>query len=372
MPVHDGGEALGLAMDAIRRSDLSPESWELVVVDDGSDDDTALLAAEHADRLVRLPGRPHGPGYARNRGFEVTLGEFVAFVNADVMVRSDTLRRAVAVLAERPEVDAVFGTYDTQPAAKEFVSQYRNLLQHYYHRRNTGYASTFSSACGIMRSAVFDETGGYDEWHFARHQLEDLELGQRMRHLGHRIVLHPDLHSTHLKRWTLPKIIAAEIIDQRVPWMRLRNRPLMPAPKTPRTMRAIKRRNIVLTWLAGALALAAWREGRSALLLGTLACLALLLVNNRSQLAFFRSERGLAFALATIPLDMVCYFVCGLGTVVGWLARQTLGEPRPGPAAEAFSEMSVKRWPPAPVKRELDRYDLTDVRSPPSAPHSGT
>ena len=137
IPAHDAGETLGLAMDAVMRSELPRASWELVVVDDASDDDTALVAAEHADRLVRLPGRAHGPGYARNRGFEVTLGEIVAFVNADVVVQPDTLRRAVGVLTDRPEVDAVFGTYDTQPAAKEFVSQYRNLLQHYYQDRKS-------------------------------------------------------------------------------------------------------------------------------------------------------------------------------------------------------------------------------------------
>ena len=66
-------------------------------------------------------------------------------------------------------------------------------------RCTAGDRFTFSSACGVIRSDVFEEAGGYDEWHFSRRQLEDLELGQHIRSLGYRIVLDPDLEATNLK-----------------------------------------------------------------------------------------------------------------------------------------------------------------------------
>jgi hypothetical protein len=354
VPVHNGGETLIQALDAMMQTDLPRESWELVVVDDASHDDTALMAAVHADRLMRLPGRRHGPGYARNRGFEITLGDFAAFVDADVAVRPDALRRAAALLMSNPQVDAVFGTYDAPPAASGFVSQYRNLLLHYYQRRQAGNASTFKSACGIIRSSVFETTGGFDEWHFARHQLEGLELGRRLASLGHRIVLNPYIHATHLKRWTLRGMIVSEIVDHAVPWMRLVHRLLTPARGVKPGPRATKQRNIALTWLATGLVLLGLPERNIVFLLGALACLVLVLINNRGQLAFFRQERGLAFAIAAIPMDMLYYFTSGLGVGAGWLAKQMVGEPRPGPAAEAFTEMAVKRWPPVPVKRAID------------------
>ena len=78
-------------------------------MDDGSTDDTVTIAAQYADKVVRLPDGPHGPGYARNRGFEMTLGACVAFVNADVMVRSHTLRRFYEALKRDRDVGAVFG-----------------------------------------------------------------------------------------------------------------------------------------------------------------------------------------------------------------------------------------------------------------------
>jgi hypothetical protein len=355
IPVHNGQETLVSALDALMLTDLPRERWELVVVDDASDDDTAVLAAVHADRLMRLPGRKHGPGYARNRGFEVTLGDCVAFVDADVRVRPDTLRRAATLLRDNSRVDAVFGTFDVPPAATGFMSQYRNLLLHYYQRLQVGYTSTFKSACGVIRSAVFEATGGYDEWHFARHQLEDLELGRRLASLGHRIVLDPYMHATHLKRWTLRGMIVSEIVDRAVPWMRLVNRFLTPAPEAARSLRATKTRNMALTWLATGLALLALDAWSIIPLLGSLACLVLVVVNNRAQLAFFRQERGLAFAIAAIPMDILYYLIGGLGVGAGWLARQMLGDPRPDPAVEAFTELAVKRWPPVPVKRAINR-----------------
>src|SRR6476659_4577806 len=102
-------------------------SWELIVVDDASTDATALIAAEFADAVVRLPDRPRGPAYARNRGVEVARGAIVVFVDADVVVHTDTLRRFTSVFKQEPDVSAVFGAFFTQPEAPQLVSQYRNL-----------------------------------------------------------------------------------------------------------------------------------------------------------------------------------------------------------------------------------------------------
>jgi glycosyltransferase involved in cell wall biosynthesis len=353
MPVRNGSRTLLQALEALTLSDLPRESWELVVVDDGSRDDTATIAAQYADRLVRLPGRGNGPGYARNRGFELTLGHYVTFINADVIVEHDTLRCSAQALAEAPDVGAVFGVHSASALQRGLVSQYRNLLLHYYLQRNTGDAATFSSGCGTMRSAVFEQAGGYDEWHFRRRQLEDLELGQRIRRLGCRIVLHPDIHATHLKRWTLRTMIATEIFDRGVPWMRLVRRHLF-RTRDARRLRRIKTVNVALTWASVALLLAAWLTDLPALLLGAAGCLATVVVNNAAQLRFFQRQRSVPFALATIGLDLVYYLTSGLAVVLGWIARHTLGEPRPDASAEAFAEMEVRRWPPVPVKRLMD------------------
>ncbi|HEY3999137.1 MAG TPA: glycosyltransferase family 2 protein, partial [Candidatus Xenobia bacterium] len=87
-----------------------PDDWELILVDDGSSDDSAALAAQLLPRarVVRLACR-QGAAAARNRALEVTAGPVVVFLDADVQATAATLGRLVAYLFERPEVAAVFG-----------------------------------------------------------------------------------------------------------------------------------------------------------------------------------------------------------------------------------------------------------------------
>jgi cellulose synthase/poly-beta-1,6-N-acetylglucosamine synthase-like glycosyltransferase len=77
------------------------------------------------------------------------------FVDADVMVSPDAIERVLGYFHREPEIDALFGSYDDQPAEPNFLSQYRNLLHHYVHQCGREEASTFWGACGAIRRDVF-------------------------------------------------------------------------------------------------------------------------------------------------------------------------------------------------------------------------
>src|SRR5205085_11508884 len=100
-------------------------------------------------------------------------------------------------------------------------------------------------------------------------------------------------------------------------------------------------------------AVAAARFRHPVLLLPAALCVVAIAMANRAQLAFFRHARGMRFSAMTFSLDLIYYLAAGIGFVAGWVARETVGEPRPGPSAEAFAEMGVKRWPPVPARRAL-------------------
>jgi glycosyltransferase involved in cell wall biosynthesis len=351
IPVHDGAGVLASSLAALAQSDLPRSRWELIVVDDASTDDSARVAARFADVVVRLPGKPHGTAYARNRGFEFARGECVAFINADVCVHPDTLTRFALVLAREPQVSAVCGSFDAGSAVGGLVSQYRNLRLKYYHQASASVAETFCASCGAVRSAAFAGVGMFDEWHFPRHQIEDFELGHRLRQQGHRIVMRPDIQATHLKRWTLRGMIAADFCDRAVPWMRLFDRRAITRARGKDRLRAVKTINTALTWLALALTVGAIRAGLPPLLAAAGMCLAVVLRNYLPQHRFFVRERGLAFALAVIPLELLSYLVNGAALVFGWLLREVVGEPKPPPTVEAFAEIGVRTWPPVPAQR---------------------
>jgi glycosyltransferase involved in cell wall biosynthesis len=183
MPAHNAAGMLPRTLAALRNSDLPRSRWELIVVDDGSGDETSLIAARYADTVVTLPGKASGPAYARNRGFEVSRGDIIVFIDADCIVHPDTLSRFEEFLGSDPDLGAIFGSYDDKPPASGLMSQYRNLVHHYVHHQNAGEVETFWAAAGAIRRDVFAEVGMYDEWHYSKPQIEDIELGARIRKL---------------------------------------------------------------------------------------------------------------------------------------------------------------------------------------------
>jgi glycosyltransferase involved in cell wall biosynthesis len=218
VPVHNGGEDLQRCLQGLAASTRPPD--EVIVVDDGSSDGSAAQGAALAARVVATTAGPRGPAYARNRGAEAATGDVLVFVDADVVVHTDTLARIEAILVGEPEVAALFGSYDDDPPARDPASLYKNLLHHYVHQHGEREAGTFWAGCGAVRRAVFLAAGGFDQG-YARPSIEDIELGVRLRQAGHHIRLCPEVQATHLKRWTLASLWRTDIFARAIPWTRL-------------------------------------------------------------------------------------------------------------------------------------------------------
>lgn len=358
VPAHQASGMLPRTLGALVGSDFPRERWELIVVDDASSDDTAAVAARYADTVVRLPGRPHGPAYARNRGFEVSRGDVVMFFDADVVVHQDTVRRFAEVMEREGDVGAVVGSYDLSPPAAGFMSQYRNLLHHFVHQCNAGEVETFWAGAGAVRRHVFDEAGMYDEWHFARPQIEDIELGARVRGLGHKILLCPEIQVTHLKRWTFANVVRTDLRDRGIPWARLLAHRKAVLTTGSLNLRWTEKLNTILVWVGLALLVAAaWY--RSWPLLGiALLCPTIAMLFNLRLLRFFLRVRGPLFALRVIPVHLLYYFLNGISFGTGLLLQQTIGAPLPNPTMEAFAEIGVQRWPPVPSRHRRSSWTV--------------
>jgi len=222
VPVHNGGDDVRRCVSALLRAGLSGD--DILIVDDASTDGAARgCADEHGCgylALVLPGGGPGGPARARNRGAASVNADLLLFVDADVSVHEEAVRRFRQVFAERPELAAAFGSYDEHPSDSGWISRYKNLLHHRMHQGDPRPASTFWSGCGAIRSSVFARHGGFDE-SYRGATIEDIELGMRLHAADEPIALRPDILCTHHKRWTLRSWLRTDILGRALPWSRL-------------------------------------------------------------------------------------------------------------------------------------------------------
>jgi GT2 family glycosyltransferase len=311
VPAYNNPGELSQCLSALRSA--SGADTELIVVDDASNDDVSSTAAHFGARLLRL-ARNAGPAAARNHGARHARGQILFFVDADVVIPNDAVERIRTVLDCHGEIGAVFGSYDSRPAAPGLVSQYRNLLHHFVHQTGKAEAATFWAGCGAVRRSAFDRVGGFDERCFPHPSIEDIELGYRLRRAGYRIFLDKSLQCMHLKRWTLGLVIHTDVIRRAIPWSRL----ILESGEAPDDLNVSgsQRASVAFIGLAGFFLLMS--PVRLELLMPALGCVAVTLILNRDLYAFFRRAGGIFFAMACVPLHLLYFMYCGLSYHYVW------------------------------------------------------
>ena len=83
-------------------------------------------------------------------------------------MKETTLASVAEDFTENPDIAAVFGSYDDEPAEKNFLSQYKNLVHHYVHQQSSSEAVTFWAGCGAIRKEIFFSVGGFDGKKYAQ------------------------------------------------------------------------------------------------------------------------------------------------------------------------------------------------------------
>jgi len=170
VPTYNREQMLHGTLDSVHKQSYRP--IEVIVVDDGSTDDTEQAvrtwAATHHERhgfSVRYQRQPHlGGNAARNTGISSALGTFVAFLDSDDRWLPDKIEKQVAVLQSDARIGGVYcgvrhveaGTGEsTEPVERSYPSG--QLLGELLVKDVTAQTSTY-----VVRKEPFDEVGGFD------------------------------------------------------------------------------------------------------------------------------------------------------------------------------------------------------------------
>ena len=320
VPMYNGETTVERCLNPLLEMRERGEIHEIIAVDDGSTDGTCGIVRSHSPVRLAATEAQMGPAAARNLGAGIATGTHLWFVDVDVVVAEDAAR-VLHASCESTGAAAIIGSYDDRPHARNFLSQYKNLVHHYYHHRGKQQASTFWAGCGAVERAVFTKLGGFDAKRYRYPSIEDIEFGYRLRDAGGKIVLEPALQGRHLKEWRLLNLVHTEIFRRALPWSRLmlKRKELTDDLNLGKGERA--RALLALATLASA---AVWALG---LLDGWVVAIlvAVLLAANVRFLAFFVRIRGLVFAARALLFHQFYYVYSSVAfavaTVEHYLSR---------------------------------------------------
>ncbi|KJU83079.1 glycosyl transferase family 2 [Candidatus Magnetobacterium bavaricum] len=194
VPAYNAAATIGKCMEGLFRQTFNRDDYEVIVVDDGSEDATVKCLGGFPVKLYRQPNR--GPAAARNHGAGGASGDILLFTDSDCVCDQSWIQEMLKPF-ETPNIAAVKGVYrnaqtslTSRFAQVEFEERYELLKKSAF----IDMVDTYSAA---IKREVFEGIGGFDEG-FPRANNEDTELSYRLCAAGHKMVFNPNAIVYHL------------------------------------------------------------------------------------------------------------------------------------------------------------------------------
>lgn len=229
-----GSDALFIAAGATGKPASRGPGWtaEVIVVDNASSDDSvAMLAREFP--WVRVIANSGNAGFTRgnNQGLAVSRGQYVLFLNPDTELAAGALQQMLTYAAAQPQVGIIgpqlrYGDGSLQSSRRRFPTlatfllestvlqrwwpRNRVLSRYYMLDRPDDAVSEVDwvvGACMLVRRAVLDQIGGFDEGFFM--YSEELDLCRRAVTAGWRVIYLPAAVVTHYEGKSSEQVVAA-------------------------------------------------------------------------------------------------------------------------------------------------------------------
>lgn len=193
IPAYNAGNTIGRCLDALLAQPMVRGGYEVIVVDDGSTDETSSTAQARGVRVISQPNR--GAAAARNLGAQHALGDPLLFIDADSVPDACWVANLAAPFAD-PTLAGASGEKKTHQTS--LLAQYVQAEYDFKYERlaAAGSMDFVDSSTAAYRREIFLSNGGFDA---TLMEAEDTELSFRLAQRGHKMVLVRDaiVYHTH-------------------------------------------------------------------------------------------------------------------------------------------------------------------------------
>jgi glycosyltransferase involved in cell wall biosynthesis len=164
IPTYNRAAFLGEAVRSVLGQSFV--DFELIVVDDGSTDDTPSLLGAIGDPRLRVLRREHrGIGASINAALQLARGQYVARLDSDDVWRPELLRTLVAELDARPEIGLAYGKGQAMDASGQLLLHFQGMRPRFPDDalRSALYDDCTCTIATVVRREHLEQVGGYDE-----------------------------------------------------------------------------------------------------------------------------------------------------------------------------------------------------------------
>ncbi len=194
IPAHNAEKTISACLHALQmQTGVEDLTYEIILVDDGSTDETAVLGNKAGVKVITQPKK--GPASARNTGIGIAKGDIVCFTDADCVPHPDWLQEIITPLLENPDIAGCKGAYcceQKELVARfvqiEYEDKYDVLRQHLYITFMDFYSAAY-------RRQILVHNDGFDERY---PNTEDRELSYRLADQGYKMVFQSTALVCHL------------------------------------------------------------------------------------------------------------------------------------------------------------------------------
>lgn len=172
IPTYNYGEFITEALECSLQQTY--ENKEIIVVDDGSNDNTNEIVSSYKNKIRYFYQHNKGAPTARNQGVKLAKGDFITFLDADDTTPQDKLEILMEYLLENSSVYIVFGQ-----TMRLKLSKYIDGKPHFEEFESPNYRKSLPSS--IIRKSLFDKIGVFNE---SLHYCDDSDWIMRAQEMG--------------------------------------------------------------------------------------------------------------------------------------------------------------------------------------------